>query len=164
MKKLNELINCEYDTEILGVVSDSREVREGYLFVAIKGYFADRYEYIDKAIENGAVAIIVDRKPNIEVDVPVIIVENINEVYLDVLRVFHNHVEKKLSFIGVTGTDGKTTNSMMLWNLLDNFVKTAYMGTNGLFFKDEVSKLSNTTPEPSVMYNHFEDLSKKGCQ
>ena len=164
MKKLNELITCEYDTIIKGVVSDTREVESGFLFVAIKGFFVDRFDYLDKALENGAAAVIVDRKPSFEVDVPVIIVENVNQVYLDVLGKFHNNVEKDFSFIGITGTDGKTTVAMMLWQLLDNFIPSAYMGTNGLYYQDTIRKLSNTTPEPAAMYKELDLLHEKQCQ
>ena len=67
MKKLKQIIDCSYDTLISGITDDSRDVYDGYLFVATKGFNVDHFDYIEKAIENGAVAIISDR--NVEVDI-----------------------------------------------------------------------------------------------
>ena len=60
MKKLRQLIECSYDIEILGITDDSRNVQKGYLFVATKGYYVDHFDYIEDAINRGAVCIIAD--------------------------------------------------------------------------------------------------------
>ena len=62
MKKLNEIISCDFDTLISGISDDSRDIREGYLFVATKGFNVDHFDYIDKAILNGSVAVVRDRE------------------------------------------------------------------------------------------------------
>ena len=78
MKKLKDIIKCDFDIEICGITDDSRLVRDGYLFVATKGFNVDHYDFIDKAIENGCSFVICDRKINI--NFPHMIVENINEM------------------------------------------------------------------------------------
>ena len=78
--KINELFETELNFEITGIVDDSRDVKDGYLFVATKGFNVDHYDYIDMAIRNGAVCIVADRK--VDCSVPVFYVEDINnEVY-----------------------------------------------------------------------------------
>jgi len=86
MKKLNELIECSFDNEIFGVVDDSRNVKQGFLFVATKGYYVDHFDFINDAIDRGAVAIVCDR--NIDIDVPLIVVDNINDYYIDICSIF----------------------------------------------------------------------------
>ena len=79
MKKLNEIIDCDLDTLIYGISDDSRDICEGYLFVATRGFNVDYFDYIDKAIENGAVAVICDRE--IDFDIPhVIVKKDINKL------------------------------------------------------------------------------------
>ena len=72
MKKLKKLIDCNYSTLIDGVTTDSRRVKPNYLFVATRGFNVDHFEFIDDAIENGAVAVVTDR--DIKLSVPVIVI------------------------------------------------------------------------------------------
>ena len=86
--KINELLDTEYDFEIAGIVDDSRNVRENYLFVATKGFNVDHFDYIDSAILNGAVAVVADREVNVKV--PVFYVNNINDYYVELCKKFNN--------------------------------------------------------------------------
>ena len=78
--KINDLLDTEYDFEIAGIVDDSRNVRDNYLFVATKGFNVDHFDYIDMAIANGAVAVVADREVNVKV--PVFYVNNISVSFL----------------------------------------------------------------------------------
>ena len=82
MKKINELIDCDYDINIKGISDDSRNIKEGYLFVATKGYNEDHFDYIEDAIKNGCSFVICDRK--LDISFPHIVVDKINEVFFDI--------------------------------------------------------------------------------
>jgi len=121
MKKLNEIIDCDLDTLIYGISDDSRDICEGYLFVATRGFNVDHFDYIDKAIENGAVAVICDRE--IDFDIPhVIVKKDINKLYPELCEKFYGVDTSKLSLIGITGTDGKTTSATIVQKILNDSI------------------------------------------
>ena len=126
MKKLKDIIKCDFDIEIYEITDDSRLVRDGYLFVATKGFNVDHFDYIDKAILNGAVAVVCDRE--VDVSVPCVLVDNINALYPELCRKFYGVDTSSLSLIGITGTDGKTTSATIVQKLLnDDNSKCAYV-------------------------------------
>ena len=151
MKNINELIPCDYNISITGITDDSRSVQEGYVFVATKGHNVDHFDYIDDAIKNGCSFVICDR--NLDIDFPHIIVENINLEYIELCKKFYGVDLDNFSFIGITGTDGKTTTTTIIKELLDN---CAYIGTNGVLLDDREFDTHNTTPCVNELY---EDLS-----
>lgn len=159
MKKLSELIECSYDVLIKNIKTDSRQVEPGDLFVCIHGLYFDRHDFIDQAIEKGAVAIIVDKK--VTCKVPVVMVENTNVTLLEICEKFYDDPSSKLTMIATTGTDGKTTVSMMIWQLLGLNHSIAYLGTNGLHFEQEARTTSNTTPLPEQLYGYLDHIVKK---
>lgn len=161
MKKLRQLIECSYDIEILGITDDSRNVQKGYLFVATKGYYVDHFDYIEDAINRGAVCIIADK--SIDVSVPVIVVEDINNYYIDLCERFYDVNSKEFSFIGVTGTDGKTTTTTVIKDLLSEVCNVACIGTNGLLIKDEFFSTNNTTPCISELYDNLKLIKDRKC-
>ena len=88
MKKLKDIIDCDFDVEITGINEDSRDIKSGYLFVATKGFNVDHFDYIGAAIENGAVALVTDRE--YDTDLPVVIVDDINSTYLELCKKFYD--------------------------------------------------------------------------
>ena len=162
MKKLNQLVKCNYDIEILGIATDSRNVKEGYLFVATKGFHVDHYDFIDDAIEHGAVAVVVDR--NSDFSIPTVVVSDIDKVLLSICEKFYDVSSSEFRFIGITGTDGKTTTATITRNLLNLYIPTAYLGTNGLFCGDDVYPTSNTTPCIEDLYHYFSVVKKRNCK
>ena len=162
MKKLNQLVKCNYDIEILGIATDSRNVKEGYLFIATKGFHVDHYDFIDDAIERGAVAVVVDRDSDFSV--PTIVVSDIDKELLSICEKFYDVSSSEFRFIGITGTDGKTTTATITRNLLNLYIPTAYLGTNGLFCGDDVYPTSNTTPCIEDLYHYFSIIKKYGCK
>lgn len=162
MRKLNELIDCDVSIDILGVVDDSRNVKDGFLFVATKGYNVDHFDYINDAIQNGAVAVIADR--DIDVNVPVILVNNINDVYVDVCSKFYGINPEEFNFIGVTGTDGKTTTTTIINEILSGIGKSAYIGTNGVAIGDEYFTTNNTTPCVSELFYDLSLIKNRNCK
>lgn len=103
--------------EIGGIAIDSRSVKRGDLFVAMRGRDADGHDYIAKAIENGASAAIGDREIG-ELSVPYLRVEDTRNALTWLAAAFHGFPARKLTVVGVTGTDGKTTTSELLYRIL----------------------------------------------
>lgn len=160
MKKLNQLINCEYDIEINGIKTNSKQVNKGDLFICADTKTMDRHLFIDDAINNGAAAIIV--KKDVEnKNVPIIKVDNPNDVFVDIINKFYDYPTKKLNMIGVTGTDGKTTVATIIQHLIND---CAYIGTNGILYKDYKEKTPNTTPALDKTYPLFKDMVDKGIK
>jgi UDP-N-acetylmuramoyl-L-alanyl-D-glutamate--2,6-diaminopimelate ligase len=130
MKKLNELIPCNYDILISSIEDDSRVKNDNYLFCCIKGLTVDGHDFVNNAIDNGAVAILSEK--DLDVDVPVVKVDDTNKAMIDVLSRFYDEVDKKLKMIAVTGTDGKTTVASMIYQLINNLDKDGYIVTKGI--------------------------------
>lgn len=162
MKKLKNLIDCNYSTLIDGVTTDSRRVKPNYLFVATRGFNVDHFEFIDDAIENGAVAVVTDR--DIKLSVPVIVVDDIDSALISICEKFYSVSISFFSFIGVTGTDGKTTTTSIIKQLLNPSMKTAYIGTNGLEVDGRVNSISNTTPCVEELYKCFSNIKNSDCK
>ncbi len=159
MKKLYELVDCDEELDILGVADDSRNISKGFLFVATKGFNVDHFDYIEDAISNGAVAIVADRK--IDVSVPVVVVDNINDLYFDICSKFYDVHPSEFNFIGITGTDGKTTTATLVHNVLKHY---AYIGTNGVEVNDKSYSTNNTTPCISEFYECLKFVKDNGCK
>lgn len=155
MKKIKDLIDCSYDIEITGITDDSRLVEKGYLFVATKGFNVDHYDYIDDAIKKGCSFVICDRKIN--KNIPHLVVENINDLFFELCRRYYDLNLNKFNFIGITGTDGKTTTATIVNKLIDG---SAYIGTNGLSVDDKTFSTSNTTPCVSELYKDLKIVEK----
>jgi UDP-N-acetylmuramoyl-L-alanyl-D-glutamate--2,6-diaminopimelate ligase len=123
--KLSELIKdlpfpyhlVNGDVELTGLVSDSRLVQPGYLFIAVAGGNVDGHNYIPKAIEQGAVAVVATREIQ-EVNVPYLIVENSRQAIAHLAAAFYGFPARKLTMLGVTGTDGKTTTTNLIYQIL----------------------------------------------
>ena len=157
MKKLKDIIECDYNIPIQDIKTDSREVKKGDLFVAVKGFNIDHSLYIDDAIKNGAVAIITDK--DYKSNVPIIKVNDIDKVLVDICKKKYDF-NSNLKLIGVTGTDGKTTTATIIKRLLDKKDKTAYIGTNGIEYLNKKQSISNTTPTVEKLYKYFSDIDK----
>ena len=152
--KLNELINCEYETLITGIKTNSVNIKSGDLFICIDSKTMDRHLFIDDAIKRGASAVIVKNDISNK-DVPIIKVDDPNKVFVDIINKFYDYPTTKLNMIGVTGTDGKTTVATIIHNLIDN---CAYIGTNGIYYNDYKEKTSNTTPALDKTLPIFNDM------
>ena len=157
MKRINELIDCNYNFLIKGITDDSREVGEGYIFVATKGFNVDHYDYIDEAISKGAVFIVTD-KP-LKKDYPHIIVDNIDNYYKELCIKYFDINLENFHFIGITGTDGKTTTATIVKYLIKDI---AYIGTNGLTIKNKTISTNNTTPCINEFYKYLKLIQDAG--
>ena len=160
--KLNKLYpQCNSEVEIKDIKINSKEITDGDLFVCTMGVKADRHDFIDEAIKNGASAIVVSRDVG-EKSVPIIKVENTNEELRKVCARFYDYPDKKVTLIGVTGTDGKTSTSTILQTLIGDD-KCGYIGTNGRSCRGFVGDNPNTTPDVHLLYKYFNEFVEKGC-
>lgn len=161
MRKLSELYpNCD-DTMINEIKINSKEVQEGDIFVCTHGVTADRHDFIEEAIQNGAKAIVVEKDVN--ATVPTIKVENTNKELPLLASRFYNHPEEKLEIIGITGTNGKTTVASIIQDLIGKDI-CGYLGTNGLIYQDVVEPIRNTTPDADRLYKYFDRFVQNGCK
>lgn len=160
MKKLNELFDCPYETEIKDIKINSKEIKPGDLFVCTFGVTADRHDFIDSAIENGAAAIVVMKDVG-EKSVPVIKVENTNDELHPLCRRFYDDPLSKLKLLAITGTDGKTSTALITKYLIGD--KCAYIGSNGRISASFHKETNNTTPDADKMYKYLDEMIKDGC-
>ena len=162
MKKISDIVQCDYDFFVSGVCDDSRNVKPGYLFVATKGFFVDHFDYIEDAISRGAVCVIADRA--YLCSIPVIIVDNVNNFYIDVCSRYYGVLPDDFNLIGITGTDGKTTTATIVARLLNQSNKCAYLGTNGLEINDKYYPTNNTTPCVSELFDSLSLIKNDNCK
>jgi UDP-N-acetylmuramoyl-L-alanyl-D-glutamate--2,6-diaminopimelate ligase len=161
VKKLNELFSCEYDILIESIEEDSRVVKKNYLFCCIDGLTFDGHQFVNQATQNGAVAILANRQ--LDVNVPVIVVDDTKRAMNMALSAFYDNPESKLKLISVTGTDGKTTVSSILYQLLNIFDNCGYIGTNGIECKKFKKSSNYTTSFPNELYESFDNFLKNDC-
>lgn len=163
MKKLSELYPEYRDKEVLvkGIKINSKEVTPGDIFVCTMGVNADRHDFIEEAIQNGAVAVVVQK--DIKCIVPTIKVENTNQELPILASRFYNHPEEKLELIGITGTNGKTTVASIIQELIGNDI-CGYLGTNGIICSKFKESIRNTTPDADRLYGYFNRFVESGCK
>lgn len=143
--------------------NDSRKIKKGQTFIAIKGISSDGHNYIDKAIENGASKIICEK--DLDIDIPYEKVEDTTRYQNEVLMKDYGDIINELDIIGVTGTNGKTTSCYLMYQMLLNLgINAAYIGTLGFYCKDEFIELNNTTPDILVVYKLLVHAKECGCK
>ncbi len=160
-----EVLECRasLDTQITGISYDSRKTKPGELFVAITGYETDGHKYIPKALENGAAVILCERKP--ETDVPYVMVASSREALAEVSACWFDYPANKMTMIGVTGTNGKTSITYILKHLLETAcgAKVGLVGTIQNMIGDEVLETERTTPESYELQKLFAQMQSAGC-
>ena len=151
--------------EIKGIEYDSRKIEKDFVFVAMSGSETDGHNFIQKAIDNGAKMIIAEKNVNIATyknsdDVTFVLVEDIRKKLGIIASNYYDYPQNKIKIIGITGTNGKTTSSFILENILE---KTARIGTNGNRILDEEFEAVNTTPESLELIKLIDKSVKKGA-
>lgn len=151
--------------EITGVSIDSNKVKEGYLFVALKGEKADGHRYIESAFRNGAKAFLVEDQPEkIYPGVSVIEVGDSRESLARVSANFYGHPTKELCLAGVTGTNGKTTITYLLESIWKAEQKRpGVIGTIEYRFGDKKIEAPMTTPESLDLMRIFREMRDSGA-
>ena len=156
IKILKHTGNLEVNIE--GITYDSRKVSKNYLFICIKGSNSDGHDYIDQAIEKGAVAILVEK--NIGKDgITIIQVENSRTAMPVIGAKFYGNPTEKLKLIGVTGTNGKTTTTYLIRSILQQADKSVgLVGTISYEIGNIKIESSRTTPESLDLQRIFREM------
>lgn len=167
LKKLVERLEivemtADPEMEISGVCHDSRASRPGYLFVAIAGFESDGHRFIDSAVENGAAAVLCMTPP--ENGTPYILVKDTRRALALVSRAFYDYPDEKMTMIAVTGTNGKTTSTMLIKHVLEQSgAKVGLIGTNCNMIGSLEIPTERTTPESSELQELFRRMLDAGC-
>jgi len=156
MKKLAELVSVLPDKEVKGpqdiiiegIHYDSRQIKPGHLFLCIEGFTYDGHQFIPEALTRGAKALVVQKEVAVPEGVTVIRVPNTRTVLPLLASQWYDHPSRNLGVVGVTGTNGKTTTTHLIENILKAAgKKTGLIGTVNNRIGDQVLPVERTTPE-----------------
>ena len=161
----------EIDREVTTIEKDSRNVVEGSMFFAIKGFSADGTQYISSAIEKGAKVILVDeetdiRTINLPADVTLLVVPDARYAMAICACNFYDNPSRKVKLIGVTGTKGKTTTTYMIKEILQKQgIKTGLIGTIAVYSGEKkIIDSDRTTPESIELQEYLAQMVEDGCE
>ena len=169
--KLSELLNgltileatASMDMEITGVSYDSRKTQPGDLFVAITGYATDGHLFIPMAAQKGAAVVLCERAP--QEDIPYVRIASTRPALAVVGANWFGHPADSMTMIGITGTNGKTSVTVILKNVLEKTVgaKVGLIGTIQNMIGDEILPTERTTPESFEVQKLFAQMRDAGC-
>lgn len=156
-------VKGDLDTEIYGIETDSRKVKEGYLFIALRGFTVDGHNFIPQAAAKGAVAFVVESEmevPGVSIQVP-----DSRKALAILADKFYEHPTGKLDLIGVTGTNGKTTVTHLVEKIMTDYgALTGIIGTIQMKIGDYVEGVKNTTPESIELQHMLAFMVDKGAK
>jgi len=160
-------IRADLSLEIRSVTSDSRKLRQGDVFVCLKGTRVDGTSFIPSALERGAAAVVTYEAPKEKI--PYVLMEDTRDALPRLLSNLYGHPERSFDrIIGITGTNGKTTTSFMLKAIFDHAGhKTGLIGTTKYLVLDEEFQVDQkaaflTTPDPELLFELFCAMREKG--
>lgn len=146
----------DLSVEITGISFNSKQVKQGNVFVCLKGK-TDGNNYIAEAILNGAIAVVSEEENSI--NLPYILVKNSRIALSIMCKNFYDNSCDNFKIIMITGTNGKTTTSYLIYNILKhNNIKVALFGTNGIFYDNKQLYYGLTTADPTDLHFWFKQL------
>ncbi|MFC5047094.1 UDP-N-acetylmuramoyl-L-alanyl-D-glutamate--2,6-diaminopimelate ligase [Aquimarina hainanensis] len=153
-------------TQISAVHFDSRKIDKGNAFVAVRGTVSDGHDFIAKAIEKGAIAIVCEDIPqNIKEGVTYVEVENAAEALAIMASNFYGVPSENLKLIGVTGTNGKTTIATLLFQLFKKAgYKVGLLSTVKIMVDAQEYKATHTTPDPLMINRYLKEMNEVGVE
>ena len=177
--ELTQLLNSLHVIQVTGevqrkdvadIVYDSRKVQKNSVFVAIKGYKTDGHKFLQDAINKGAVAVVVEDDDSIPDElithskIAKLVVNNSRIALAELSKGFYKDPTSKLKLVGITGTNGKTTSTFILKNILESAgYKTGLVGTIANYVGDVKVDSKLTTPESNDLNKFFYDMIEAGC-
>ena len=171
--KLNEVLKNihpikivgDAEVEITGVNIDSRRIKAGHLFIAMKGTQVDGHQFIAKAIELGAKSILCEDLPESVTGVTYVQVASTEDAAGKVATLFYGDPSRKLKLVGVTGTNGKTTIATLLYNMFRKFGhKVGLLSTVCNYVDDLPIPADHTTPDPIELNELLAKMVEAGCE
>ncbi len=170
--KLKELLRgvevcsmaADEEMEIGGVCYDSRAAKPGDLFVAMTGYETDGHRFIPMAAERGAACVLCERPPE-GTEIPYVLVPSSREALADVSANYFGHPAEEMVMVGVTGTNGKTSTTYLLKDVLEKAAgaRVGLIGTNQNMIGSQVIHTERTTPESFELQKLFREMADAGC-
>ena len=154
------------EIEINGIEIDSRKIKDGNAFIAIKGTQTDGHDYISKAIELGAKAIVCEKLPeSIAEGVTYAIFNDTEDAVGKIATTFYGNPTEKLDLVGVTGTNGKTTIATLLYNMFRGFgYKVGLISTVCNYIDGTAIPTEHTTPDPITLNQLLGKMADEGCK
>jgi UDP-N-acetylmuramoyl-L-alanyl-D-glutamate--2,6-diaminopimelate ligase len=164
-KMISKSIQLLDHTSIESIEMDSRLVRPNTLFVAIKGVHSNGHDFIEKAIEKGAKAIVCEQLPeSLNPHVAYIQVENSAKILGQLANTFFEYPSQKMTVVGVTGTNGKTTTASLLFNLYSSLgFKCGLLSTIEVKIGDKILPSTHTTPDAISIQSFMREMVNNGC-
>ena len=171
--KLNEVLKNihpikivgDAEVEITGVNIDSRRIKAGHLFIAMKGTQVDGHQFIAKAIDLGAKSILCEDLPEPVTGVTYVQVASTEDAAGKVATLFYGDPSRKLKLVGVTGTNGKTTIATLLYNMFRKFGhKVGLLSTVCNYVDDLPIPADHTTPDPIELNELLAKMVEAGCE
>ena len=169
--KLRELLagmeilgaSADLDMEIQSVAYDSRKVTPGCLFVAVAGFATDGNRYIPMALEKGAAGVVTAKEP--EKDIPYVLVASDRLALAQIAANYYGHPADSMKLIGVTGTNGKTSSTLLLKHVLETVLgaKVGLMGTMENMIGRKSIPTERTTPESFELQALLARMRDEGC-
>ena len=175
MKELKEIlfgvnIDSVYgDTNlsISGISFDSRQIKQNNIFIAIKGYDLDGHNYIDQSINNGAKVVVCETLPKKINKYKIVFIKvkcSKTALYIISSNLYGNP-SSKIDLIGVTGTNGKTTITSLLYKLFNNQgIKSGLISTINIEYEEFTENSKNTTPDPILLNHHLNEMVKRNIK
>lgn len=156
-------VHADGDLQIGGVTADSRRVQKDDLFVAISGFTSDGNRFIPMAMDKGAAVVVTAKKP--ETDVPYVLVSSDRKALAQCAAALYGHPSKAMTMIGITGTNGKTSVTWLLKQVLEHTLgaKVGLIGTMENHIGDVVEEAQRTTPESNELQQLFARMRDAGC-
>ena len=154
------------ETNVNGIEIDSRNIKDGNAFIAIRGTQADGHNYIGKAIELGAKTIICEKLPETTVEgITYVIISDTEDAVGKIATTFYGNPTEKLDLVGVTGTNGKTTIATLLYNMFRAFgYKVGLISTVCNYIDGEAIPTEHTTPDPITLNKLLGRMADEGCK
>ena len=163
MLNMPELLELTADAEIGALTANSREKCRNGLFFCIRGGTVDAHNFAPQAIENGCVALVVERK--VDIDCPQVLVTDVRAAMTRIASAFNGHPQQRMKLIGITGTKGKTTTTFLLKSIFEAAgIRCGIIGTTGCIAGNTKLPSRLTTPDPIEMFQILRMMADAGVQ
>jgi len=153
------------EINICGICCDSRQAEAGSLFVCISGALSDGHDFARAAYDRNCRIFVAEKELVLPDDAIVILTDNTRASLASLSAAFFGDPADKLTVIGITGTKGKTTTSLLIYNILNkNGIPAGYIGSNGVEYGSDHFDTLNTTPESYDIHKHMADMVASGVK